>query len=153
MRRQRGAQRSLLHMNNVFVKHQSREKPRLALQALPEDVWTPLRLLEAGELSQLQYQPMIWAVHSQQALVDDAVATLPVKALSGASSEAIRWAMSVRTVLLCPEPLLHVGLPCASLELQHLEEHGCRSCSHVLSAQQRSQAGWASACWCPWLTC
>ena len=67
----------------------------MSAQALPEDVWSPLRLLEGGQLPQLQYQPVIRAVHAQQAFVDDAVERLPAEALRGVSAEAIRWAISV----------------------------------------------------------
>jgi hypothetical protein len=67
------------------------------LQALPEDVWTPLRMLTDGNLDELQYQPMLQAVRSQQALIDDSFAKLPAEALAGADYDAFSWAMSVRS--------------------------------------------------------
>ena len=56
----------------ALVNHRSSPDSKVCTQALPEAVWTPLRLLEDGQLAQLQYQPMVRAVHSQQALIDDA---------------------------------------------------------------------------------
>ena len=67
------------------------------MQALPADVWTPLQLLEDGNLAQLQYQPLMQAVHSQQAFIQDSVAQLSAHKLDGVSYEAVSWAMSVRT--------------------------------------------------------
>ena len=66
------------------------------LQALPEDVWTPLRMLTDGQMDELQYQPMLRAVRSQQALIDDAFTKLPAEALAEADYDAFTWAMSVR---------------------------------------------------------
>ena len=53
-------------------------------------------MLKDGQLNQLQYQPTLQAVHSQQALIDDAFAKLPADALAGANYDAFNWAMSVR---------------------------------------------------------
>ena len=131
-----------------------------AVQALPAaEVWTPLQLLKDGHLEQLQYQPMLRAVRSQQALIDDAFAKLPAEALIGADHDAFSWAMSVHTSLLsvCPRPRLASPLEPESMlhrTLYTSEMHDDRrSCSPAHLAQQRRAAASASACSCRWRTC
>ena len=82
---------------SIFTKYRAGGDRDSAVQALPEHVWTPLRLLDEMKLKQLQYQPVIRAVHSQRAFIQDAVTQLSAHAVDGVSYEAVSWAMSVWT--------------------------------------------------------